>query len=151
MIIRKAQKDDYKAIFVLLQELTGNISMIDQQLGLRKWHQIIEHPGTTVFCAQINDDLVSTATLHILPNMTFNGRPYALIENVITSVNYRGQNIGRQLMLEIMETAWQADAYKIMLLTGKQTGAKEFYEKLGFTEDQKHGMICRKAPQRGFS
>ncbi|MFT7594082.1 MAG: hypothetical protein ACI8R4_001400 [Paracoccaceae bacterium] len=35
-----------------------------------------------------------------------------------------------------------------MLLTGKDLGARGFYEKLGYTEDEKFGMILRRAPKR---
>jgi hypothetical protein len=47
-----------------------------------------------------------------------------------------------------MQSAWAAGAYKIMLLTGKSLGAKGFYEKLGFSDDRKHGMMIRRAPAR---
>jgi hypothetical protein len=35
---------------------------------------------------------------------------------------------------KILEAAWSAGAYKVMLLTGKPLGAKGFYEKLGFSD-----------------
>lgn len=43
-------------------------------------------------------------------------------------------------MQAAIDAACKADAYKIMLLTGQNTGAPGFYGKLGFTANQKHGL-----------
>ena len=51
----------------------------------------------------------------------------------------------RGVMNALIEAAWAADAYKIMLLTGRRAEARGFYEKLGFDGNEKHGMILRKA------
>ncbi|MEO1364479.1 MAG: GNAT family N-acetyltransferase [Pseudomonadota bacterium] len=87
-------------------------------------------------------------TLHILPNMTQGGRPYALIENVVTHAEHRGAGHGRQVMEAAVAAAWAADCYKIMLLTGQTAQARGFYEALGFSADEKWGMTLRRAPLR---
>jgi hypothetical protein len=46
------------------------------------------------------------------------------------------------------DTAWAADAYKIMLLTGRTAGARGFYERLGYSGGDKHAMTLRRAPAR---
>ena len=88
------------------------------------------------------------ATLHILPNMTFSGRPYALAENVVTLNSHQGKGHGRTVMSYLQEQAWAANAYKVMLLTGRSAAARGFYEKLGYSADQKWGMVLRRAPLR---
>lgn len=88
------------------------------------------------------------ATLHVIPNLTFGGRAYAIVENVVTLRAYRGQGFGAAVMEAVVEAAWAANAYKVMLLTGKTMGAKGFYEKLGFTDQDKYGMTIRRAPLR---
>ena len=80
--------------------------------------------------------------------MTFSGRPYALIENVVTLNSHRGQGCSRAVMQEAAQRAWRAGAYKIMLLTGQDAGARGFYEKLGYTAEEKFGMTLRRAPKR---
>jgi GNAT superfamily N-acetyltransferase len=81
--------------------------------------------------------------------MTYEGRPYAVIENVVTLKRCQGQGLGRMVMQAAIDAAWVAGAYKVMLLTGKSLGAKGFYEKLGFTSEEKFGMTLRRAPPRG--
>ncbi|WP_299546563.1 GNAT family N-acetyltransferase [uncultured Tateyamaria sp.] len=109
---------------------------------------LLDHPGTFVWGAFEADHLLAMATLHILPNMTQGGRPYALVENVVTHPEYRGTGQGRRVMQAVIDAAWAADCYKIMLLTGRSAEARGFYEKLGFGADEKWGMTIRRAPVR---
>ena len=84
------------------------------------------------------------ATLHVLPNMTHGGRPYALVENVVTLATHRQRGFGRRVMEAIAQAAWAQDCYKIMLLTGRQNRAKGFYQSLGYDPDEKYGMVLRR-------
>jgi GNAT superfamily N-acetyltransferase len=104
--------------------------------------QVLTHPGTSILVAG-DGPLFGAVTLHVLPNLTYGGRPYALIENVITDQNHRGRGIGRNLMNAAIDAARDQRAYKVMLLTGQARAAVTFYEKLGFSADEKTGMILR--------
>ncbi|MHA1571402.1 MAG: GNAT family N-acetyltransferase [Alphaproteobacteria bacterium] len=121
---------------------------LDGAEGAARWAALLEHPGTIVLGAEVDGLLVAIVTLHILPNMTFGGRPYALIENVVTAQAYRGRGIGRRTMEEAVAAAWAAGASKIMLLTGPKRGVRGVYEQLGFT-DEKVGMTMRAPRQPG--
>ncbi len=143
MKIRQACEDDFDAVTKLYRELAGDIPVAAGVDGAAQWKIVLSHPGTTVFGAETVGRLVAVATLHVLPNMTFGGRPYALIENVVTASTYRGRGIGRQVMEQAVSAAWAAGAYKIMLLTRQECGASGFYEKLGFTANEKFGMTLR--------
>ncbi|KLN61942.1 hypothetical protein WH96_05225 [Kiloniella spongiae] len=164
--MRLARETDYASVVELYAEFGGVVPGISGEEGLAQWRTLLAHPGTSVIVAvdeskkatvaeQESDQtcapICSIVTLHVLPNMTYLGRPYALIENVITSQRYRGQGLGRQVMERAIDMAWQAGAYKIMLLTGKgrkDGGAKGFYESLGFSDEDKYGMTLRKLPAR---
>ncbi len=142
MNVRAAQAADYDGITALYSQLHSSEKMGERPADLEQWQALINHPGSTVFVAEADGQLVGTVVLHVLPNMTREGRPYALIENVVTHQGHRGKGIGRAVMQRAIEEAWAANAYKIMLLTGKQRedGVKKFYQKLGFDADTKHGM-----------
>ena len=88
--------------------------------------------------------VVAMATLHILPNVTWGGRPYALVENVVTAAKHRGNGFGRETLEAARDAAWAQDCYKIMLLTGQGRNATGFYESVGFSRDNKFGMIIRR-------
>ncbi|WP_085905679.1 GNAT family N-acetyltransferase [Kiloniella majae] len=170
MLIRLARETDYAFAVELYAEFGGAVPGISGEEGLAQWRSLLAHPGTSVIVAvdqeseatagkadkakaarQICAPVCAIVTLHVLPNMTYLGRPYALIENVITSQEYRGQGLGRQVMARAIDMAWEANAYKIMLLTGKgrkDGGTKGFYESLGFSDEDKYGMTLRKLPSR---
>lgn len=147
MIIRPAATKDFDALHRLYKELVGSIDVPDGVEGRAALAAILDHSGTQIFVAD-NDGPVAAVTLHILPNLTFGGRPYALIENVVTLKSYQGKGIGARIMKHALDAAWEAGCYKVMLLTGTALGARGFYEKLGFEAESKHGMIIRRAPQR---
>ena len=151
MPIRTACENDYRSVVALYNEFGGDFPTVDGPKGIKKWQEILDHPGTSIFVAEEDDLLVAVVSLHILPNMTFGGRPYALIENVITAKTYRGQGWGKKVMEQAIQKAWDADVYKIMLLSSqkrKDGTARGFYENLGFSADEKFGMTLRRVPAR---
>lgn len=116
--------------------------------GCAEFDAVLAHPGTQIWGAFEGGVLTSMVTLHVLPDMTFRARPYAVIENVVTRPDRQGCGFGRRAMEAALAAAWKADAYKVMLLTGKTLQAKGFYERLGFTSDEKHAMTKRRVPVR---
>ncbi len=141
---RALTRDDHAAAAPLLELLSDGTPLGD----IAAFDAIITHPGTTIFGSFDAQRLTCVVTLHVLPNLTRGGRPYALIENVVTSPDHRNKGYARATMQAAIDAAWQADAYKIMLLTGQDTGALGFYESLGFNADQKFGMQLRRVPPR---
>ena len=140
MKLRALGTADAPAACTLYLELTrsGRVAPPDH------FASVLAHPGTTVCGAFIASDLAGMATLHILPNMTYGGQPYGLIENVVTARSHRGRGIGRAVLSRLIDMAWAADAYKVMLLTGTARGAQGFYRKVGFDDTDKHGMVLRR-------
>lgn len=144
MNVRPLVPNDASAALALYTHLVG-----DQVLGdVSDFEAVIGHSGTQIWGAFAGADLLAMATLHILPNVTQQGRSYALIENVVTHSHHRGCGFGRAVMSDVMEAAWAAGCYKIMLLSGKAGQARGFYEALGFGANEKWGMSIRRAPLR---
>ena len=106
---------------------------------------VITHPGTSVFGAFESQTLAAMVTLHLLPNVLWAARPYALIENVVTARVFQRRGIGRRVMQAAIDAAWAADAYKIMLMTGRKRGATGFYAALGFSAEDKTAMVLRRS------
>jgi len=148
MKIRTATANDLEQVLALYEGLAGPWPLPTGDVALQKWHEILAHQGTQVIGVEEGAILIAIATLHILPNMTFSGKPYALVENVVVAKDRQGRGIGKKLMQAVVDKAWDADAYKIMLLTGKTNGAKRFYASIGFTDEEKFGMTLRRAPKR---
>lgn len=90
---------------------------------------------------RINGKIVATCTLIILPNLTHNLRPFAVIENVITDVKYRRRGFGSELINQSKRIAIENNCHKILVQTrSKLSGTMSFYEKNGFVKNQTTGF-----------
>lgn len=135
---------DFADACALYAALSTGHSLPPQDVGRTGFARLLAHPGTWVIGVEQNSQIVAMATLHLLPNMTYRMGSYALVENVATLPSCRGRGFGRLVMEAVAQKAWTEGAYKIMLLTNRQRGATGFYEKLGYSADEKNGMILRR-------
>lgn len=143
VLTRPMSPQDYGAARVLYQALSTGKTLPSYEAGIAGFTRLIAHPGTWVMGAEENGALLGMATLHVLPNMTYDMRPYAVVENVATHADHQGRGLGRVIMDAVAQKAWSEGAFKIMLLTNQSRGARAFYEKLGYVADEKHGMVLR--------
>ena len=139
MIARHATEPDSPAILALYRALAGE-TPVGSATNLRA---VLAHPGTEILVVEDADIVVSMATLSLIPNVTHQGRPYGVIENVVTLPTHQRRGFGRVVMQAAIDTAWQANAYKVMLMTGRANSTKGFYEALGFDSTEKWSMILR--------
>lgn len=111
-------------------------------MGAKRWAAVVTHGGTSVFVAEHPEDgVIGMVTLHVLPNVSFGGQSYALIENVVVDQAHRMRGIGTELMETAIKEAWRSDCHHVMLLSGKELDARTFYERLGFSADKREGMV----------
>lgn len=139
MKTRVAHHDDIPQLCTLFNELAEG-GEIGNEEDVRR---VLDHPGTQISVACADPSIFSMATLHMLPNVTWAGRPYALIENVVTRSTSRGQGYGRAVLQHAIDTCESSGVYKVMLLTGRDRLVRGFYEKLGFSAGEKWGMTKR--------
>lgn len=119
-----------------------DISAEQGTIGL--WEKIFNDPGQCVFVAEADGQLVASCILVIVSNLTRGGKPYALIENVVTHDDYRKKGYGRAVLEKAIETAREEGCYKVMLMTGrKDEGINSFYEKAGFDRSMKTGFCIK--------
>ncbi len=91
----------------------------------------------------MEEQLVSTCTISIIPNLTRGLRPYGIIENVVTHIDHRKKGYGTKLLQKVLKFAWNENCYKVMLLTGrKDADTFNFYKNIGFIEGIKTGFIA---------
>ncbi len=142
--IRTAQSDDLDALLSLYQELNSDDDLLQADLVREKYAAILSHPGLTIFVALDAETPVATTSLVVIPNLTRGGRPYALIENVVSAISHRGQGYGKAVVCHAIEAAWQAGCYKAMLLKGRTDPAiHRFYESCGFVQNKTGFQVRR--------
>ncbi|MDI1263234.1 MAG: GNAT family N-acetyltransferase, partial [bacterium] len=104
--------------------------------------------GSEIFVGLAGGSIVASCTLIVIPNLTRGGQPYGLIENVVTHADFRGRGFGKKILQAAAAAAWQADCYKVMLMTGsKRPSTLAFYVAAGF-EQNKTGFQMRRLPPR---
>ncbi len=143
-LVRPLVPSDFDDLRTLYTQLTKGPPIGGGAAERARFQQILDHPGTTIFGAELAGHIISAVTLHLLPNLTNGARPYGLVENVVTHADHRGQGYARAVMAAVIDHAWAADAYKLMLLTGQGRGALGFYQKMGFSGEDKHGLTLRR-------
>lgn len=110
--------------------------------------QIGHYNGSAILAGKVDEVIVASCTLIVIPNLTRKGRPYALIENVVTHSSWRQLGFGAAVLKAAADRAWEKGCYKVMLMTGsKDYGTLTFYEKVGF-EQSKTGFQMRRHPVR---
>lgn len=108
------------------------------------WEEIFSDPNRYYIVVEEDGRLVSSCTLIIINNLTRSGRPFGLIENVVTNKEYRKKGYGTAILHKAVEIAKENNCYKVVLLTGrKEESVLRFYERAGFEKGIKTGFIMR--------
>ena len=146
--IRIASKTDLHPLLELYRHLNGDDPTLQENDASQIFDSLHNYTGSQIFIGEIDDAVVTTCTLIVIPNLTRGGAPYALLENVVTHKQYRKRGMACALLKAAVDSAWSHGCYKVMLLTGsKDLGTLKFYEKAGFTQD-KTGFQIRRIPPR---
>jgi len=146
LAIRTAGAGDLAALLALYAELNPSDPPLEPSAAVKQMEAILAQPGMQIFIGFSGEQAAATVTLVIVPNLTRNGAPYALIENVVTSAAHRKKGYGAALIAHAIDRAWQANCYKVMLLTGsKDPATLRFYGSCGFTQDKTGYQVRRPA------
>lgn len=117
----------------------------EPQLPLAEAAAVLRHPGLRHFGGFAGPQLVASCNLAVIPNLTRGGRPYAVVENVVTDAAYRRQGWGAALMAHALDQAWAAGCYKVVLTTSRKDEATlRFYERCGFDRHDKTAFVVRR-------
>jgi len=136
LVVREASGDDLEGLLRLYSHLHPDEPAIEPAMADRIWAELLATEWTTVLVAELEGALVSTCTLTLVPNLTRGGRPYGLIENVVTDPGHQRRGFGRAVLAEAAAVAGSHDAYKMMLATGsRRESTLAFYESAGFTRN----------------
>lgn len=143
-VIRTATPADFELLMLLYRQLQPADPILTDGTDQNTYTKILESPHLHLLVMEYQDSLIATTYLNIIPNITRSASPYAVIENVVTSADFRGQGVGRRLMQQTLAVAWQQGCYKAMLQTGSKTSATHaFYRACGFRDDDKTGYVAR--------
>ncbi len=141
-MVREAVKEDLNELLNLYLFLHEKNIPENSDYLENTWKTIIEDINHHIIVNEVNGKIVSSCVCVIIPNLTRNIRPYALIENVVTNENYRGKGYATECLNYAKEIAIKNNCYKMMLLTGtKNENTLAFYKSAGYNSDAKIAFI----------
>jgi GNAT superfamily N-acetyltransferase len=139
--IREARKDDLARLVELMEAMTittstvevgGASSLADYE---KVFEQIDRDPNHHLIVAELDGQVVGSADLMIVPNLSHRGLPWAVMENVIVDESMRRKGIASAIVEYLVNLARESGCYKIGLSSSKKRpAAHSMYESLGFKQ-----------------
>ncbi len=139
-LIRTATEDDLPRILELYLQLAiptveGN-SLKNPVLDSHRqaFADITALPGCEVIVAEEEGRVIGTSMLTIVPNLSHNGKPWIIVENVVVDDKFRRTGAGKLLMEYIKAKALETGCCKIQLMSDKRRTdeAHKFYKAIGY-------------------
>ena len=133
--VRKAAVRDIPRILELYEELTEKKQDISPAKAKQVFKQINDISAGKFLVAEKDGEVLGTLYIQVIPNLSHNGTPYAVIENVVVDKRFHKQGIGRLLIENALTFAREAGCYKVQLLSmKKRLDAHQFYRAFGFED-----------------
>lgn len=95
-MVRLALENDLNSILELYLYLHEDSVPEDSDKRKSVWNKILEDENYNLIVNEVDGEIVSTCTCIVVPNLTRNITPYALVENVVTKKEYEGNGYARE-------------------------------------------------------
>jgi GNAT superfamily N-acetyltransferase len=143
--IRPAKPTDQRALGDLYGQLNPNDPpWASDTVAADALSKVLRHDGTTIFVCEVAGSAISTCMLVVCPNFSRAGRPFGLIENVVTDREYRRRGYGRLVVEHAVEAAREKGCYRVTLMTGsRREETLRFYEAAGLRRNTKTAFEAR--------
>ena len=100
------------------------------------WERILATADLTVYLAETGAEAVGTASMLLMPHLTYDCRPTAFIEAVVVGYAHSRRGVATLLLQQALKDAHAASCRKVQLLSHKRhshDGAHDLYRAMGFT------------------
>jgi GNAT superfamily N-acetyltransferase len=132
--IRSAVADDSAQLVILLGEL-GYPSTAD--FILEKLTQLSSTPGTKILVADRAGTVIGLLCFSIVPLLHVSGG-LGRISALVVGSQFKGRGIGKRLVAEAEELAWESGCTRIEITSGEhRADAHVFYEAIGYKQDSR--------------
>ncbi len=142
MMIREIKDNELNEILELYTHLHES-GIPENTVHLNQtWDTICSDENHHIIVCEVDGIIVSSCVCVIIPNLTRNIRPYAIIENVVTHTGYRKKGYASACLVYAKELAVKANCYKMMLMTSaKSDSTLNFYKRAGYNCTDKTAFI----------
>ena len=138
IIFRQAKRKDLPEIVRMLANdfLGARRERYENSLPesyVKAFEEIEADKNNELIVAEKGGEIVGTLQITFTPSISFQGGKRATVESVRVDEKYRGQGIGKELMLWAIKRAKEENCVAIQLTTNaERADAHRFYENLGF-------------------
>lgn len=148
VVIRTCNEQDVAGLLALYRELRPHDpQLVEAEVVLAT---LLAQSHVRLIVAEVDGQLAATCQLGVIPTLTNGGRPFGIIEHVITAARFRRQGLSQKVLEQALAIAWQQDCYKVMLLSGEgREAAHRLYEKLGFKAGIEKGFVIKQVDAKG--
>jgi len=130
VIIREIKENDlFNGFLESLDSLRAASNILPEKAKL-VFKEIDSNPNHVLFVAVLDNKIVGSTTMIIEPKFIHDGGKVGHIEDVVVAKEYQGKDIGKKLVLSLLEYAKKNHCYKTLLDCTEDV--KPFYEKIGF-------------------
>lgn len=145
MQIRDIAPTELDALLALYRHLHDADDPLPERAVIEStWRELLASRRHRYFGGYVDEHLVASCTLTVIPNLTRGCRSYGVIENVVTHADHRNRGHGKALLAHALAYAWAECCYKVMLLTGRKDEATlRFYESAGFDRHAKQAFVAK--------
>ena len=133
--VRDARREDLVAVRTLLLQLPiePETELGDDARAEAAFFAAGAQAGHSLLVVEDDGQIIGTLVLLIVPNLTHDAAPWAILENFVVAEDRRGQRVGRELLAAAVTRARAAGCYKVQLLSNNaREGAHRFYGAFGF-------------------
>jgi L-amino acid N-acyltransferase YncA len=140
--VRPATTTDLPAVLGVYSQrrpTAGNVAsqlVSDQQRVT--WMRMMAIDDLVVYVVEEDGVAIGTVSMVIIPNLTYDCRPTAIVETVAVVASHRRRGVGRAMLRQAVADARTAGCFKVQVVSHKRyadDGAHAFYESLGFSAE----------------
>lgn len=137
IVIRAAEAGDLAAVLMVHEahRPEGRDAGHPSDRELATWQRMMSTRDVTVYLAELDGRPVGTASLLVMPNVTYDCAPTAFIEAVVVIPERRRQGVATAVIRRVLTDAEAAGCDKVQLLSHKRhasDGAHDLYLATGF-------------------
>ena len=134
--LREALVTDLYDLLHLFSVMYGKEVEQTDEKTIKIWNRMITDPFYHIIVAEEDGKIVSTCSCIIIQSLTYEHRPYAIVDNIVTRSEYRAQGLATACLQEAKRIAEDEGCFRMMLATtSKLESTHRFYEKLGYDKD----------------
>jgi glucosamine-phosphate N-acetyltransferase len=128
MVIRELKKDDLnKGLLETLKEVWDITEISDET------YNDFNNNNNHMFVVEINSNIIGCATLHLQKKFIRDGGIAGFIEDVVIREEFRGNNMGSELINKLINKSKELGCYKVILSCFPER--TNFYNKCGFEKE----------------